>query len=113
MQNQEEKNISKKKENYHEKYDAFYHSKEWISLRNYKFVEVNGLCEQCLAKGIVKQGKEVHHIVPIEKDWSKRLHVDNIILLCPDCHNEAHGRVSALQNFKKMWEGIDAETTPK
>lgn len=92
--------------NYHEKYKNFYNSKEWKILRNYKFGEANGLCERCLKRGIVRAGKEVHHIIPIDIDWSKRLEISNTELLCSDCHNEDHGRVSPLQKFLKEWENI-------
>jgi 5-methylcytosine-specific restriction endonuclease McrA len=48
----------------------------------------------------------VHHIVPIEEDWNKRLNFDNLVLLCPDCHNAEHERISPLQKFLKDWENI-------
>jgi 5-methylcytosine-specific restriction protein A len=66
----------------------------------------NGLCEHCLKKGIVRAGREVHHIIPIEEDWNKRLDIDNLVLLCPDCHNAEHERISPLQKFLKDWENI-------
>lgn len=94
----------KRNENYHKKYNAFYTSKQWQRLRQQKFQDANGLCERCLKKGIVRAGKEVHHIVPIDKDWEKRLDYDNLILLCNDCHNEMHERISPLQEFLKAWE---------
>lgn len=92
--------------NYHEKYKDFYNSSEWKSLRNYKFGQANGLCEHCLKKGIVRVGREVHHIVPIEEDWNKRLNFDNLVLLCPSCHQEMHNRDSQLQKFLRDWENI-------
>ena len=95
-----------KKLNYNEKFSQFYNSSEWKILRNQKFYNADGLCEICKKKKIIKQGKEVHHIIPIEKDWSKRLDYDNLILLCNDCHNEQHLRISPLQKFLKDWENI-------
>ena len=92
---------------YHEKYKSFYKSKEWIELRNYKFAESDGYCEKCYKEGKKIQGIEVHHIIPIEKDWSKRLDYYNLILLCRDCHNEQHDRVSELQKFLKNWENLE------
>lgn len=96
----------KKEQNYNDKYQAFYNSKEWKSLRAYKFADAGGLCEKCLQKNIIKAGKEVHHIKPIEKFWEFRLVFENLILLCNDCHNEEHGRESELQKFLKMWEEL-------
>lgn len=93
-----------KKQNYHSRYSQFYNSKEWHDLRNFKWQESNGLCEMCLKENIIRKGREVHHIIPIEKDWSKRLDYENLILLCPDHHNEAHERVSPLSQFLNEFE---------
>lgn len=95
-----------KKQTYHEKFDAFYNSSLWKDLRARKFYDANGLCEMCLKEKVVRAGREVHHIVPIEDDWSKRLEYDNLILLCPDHHNQMHERISPLQKFLKEWEEI-------
>lgn len=90
--------------NYSEKYKRFYNSKEWIALRNYKYADADGFCEECKKQGIVKPGVDVHHIVPIEIDWSKRLDYNNLILLCKECHNEKHERGGSLSEFLKIWE---------
>ena len=92
--------------NYHERYQEFYNSSEWKALRNYKFAQVDGLCEHCRAKGIVRAGREVHHIVSIQEDWNKRLDIENLVLLCSDCHNAEHERISPLQHFLRDWENI-------
>lgn len=88
------------------KFDDFYNTKSWKRLRRQKFADAGGLCEECLRRGIVEQGKEVHHIVPLDEDWSRRLDYDNLILLCPDCHAEAHERDSELQKFERFWEEL-------
>ena len=95
--------MKQKQLNYHEKYAEFYNSIAWKNLRNQKFYDANGLCELCKKDGIIKQGKEVHHIIPIEEDWNKRFDYDNLILLCPDCHNAQHERISPLQKFLREW----------
>lgn len=95
-----------KKENYHIRFANFYNSKEWHDLRNYKWEQTDGLCELCKKNGIIRQGKEVHHVVPIEEDWNKRFDYDNLILLCPDCHNAQHERISPLQQFLNDWENL-------
>lgn len=94
------------KQSYHFRYKDFYNSPEWKKLRNQKWKDVNGLCEMCLAEGVVREGREVHHKVPIEEDWSKRFDYDNLILLCPDHHNQMHERISPLQEFLNKWEEI-------
>ena len=92
--------------NYHEKYKNFYNSSEWRRLRARKFADAEGLCEKCYKEGKIVEGKEVHHIIPIDKDWSKRLNYDNLILLCPDCHNAAHKRTSPLQQFLEEFDKL-------
>ena len=99
--------MKQKQMNYHEKYDSFYQTKEWKLLRNQKWVSANGLCEMCRAKGIIKAAREIHHKIPIEEDWSKRLDYDNLIALCSDCHNQQHLRISPFQKFFKSWETIE------
>ena len=95
-----------KKDNYHSKYNSFYCSREWQQLRQAKFDLANGLCEMCRKEGVIREGKEVHHIIKISQDWSKRLDFDNLILLCPEHHNLMHERISPLQKFLKDWENL-------
>lgn len=98
--------MKKKDLNYHEKYQHFYNSKSWHDLRNFKWQESNGLCELCLKDGIINEAREIHHIVPIEKDWNKRLDYDNLIALCPSHHQEQHNRDSQLQKFLRDWNNL-------
>ena len=102
-----------KKDNYHLRYASFYNSAEWKALRQAKFDLANGLCEMCLAEGVIREGKEVHHIIEISQDWSKRLDFDNLILLCPEHHNLMHERISPLQKFFKSWETIENKEDKK
>ena len=95
-----------KNKTYHERYQQFYNSSEWKTLRNYKFGQADGLCENCKKNGIVRAAREIHHVIPIDEDWSKRLDYENLIALCPDCHNEQHKRISQLQKFLKEWENM-------
>ncbi len=104
--------MSKKKGKYHINYDWFYQTAEWKALRSARFTEANGLCERCRRRGIIAAGKEVHHIVPIDKDFSRRLDFDNTVLLCSDCHNEQHERISPLQKFNLLWEDLQNGGTP-
>ena len=96
---------------YRERYQDFYNGKEWKELRSWKFAEANGLCEDCRENGKIVAGKEVHHLVEISKDWSKRLDPDNLVLLCRECHNKIHNRQSPLQNFLDFWERLNGEIT--
>lgn len=92
--------------NYHEKYAHIYNDERWKKIVKARFWLADGLCEECWAKGIVKAGKETHHIVPISKNIKKAFELDNTILLCSDCHNAKHERVSPLQKFLTEFEGI-------
>ena len=98
--------MKQKQINYHEKYNSFYQSTEWKALRWQKFCDCNGLCELCLKNGIINEAREIHHIVPIEIDWSKRLEYENLIALCPQHHQEQHNRDSQLQKFMRVWDNI-------
>ena len=68
--------------------ERFYGSKQWKDCREYIKAKYNGLCQECLDKGIVEYGVDVHHIDVITKqdyeqgNWDKLLGEDNLVLLC-------------------------------
>jgi hypothetical protein len=66
--------------------DDFFHSREWKELR---YIAIKRDGRRCLAcgRGPV-DGIVIHvdHIVPISKDWSKRLDIRNLQVLCEDCN---------------------------
>lgn len=74
----------------------FYSSKDWqrcrASYRKYK----KGLCERCLAKGLLVPGEQVHHKKHLTtanvNDPAISLNFENLELLCVKCHAEEHGR---------------------
>ena len=47
---------------------------------------------------------QVHHIVPIDEDYSKRLDSTNLITLCPMHHKNAEQRIMAKEELLKMIE---------
>lgn len=55
-----------------------------------------GLCEECLKQGIVTPGVDCHHVIPVETGRTiqemERLayDVNNVRLLCVQCHIAAH-----------------------
>ena len=73
---------------------TFYKSKAWKETREYIYIRDKGLCQDCLARGIVNPGKEVHHktfLTPDNiNDTSITLGADNLILLCKECHYKRH-----------------------
>lgn len=71
------------------RYGRFYNSGAWRTLSAAYMQRVGYRCEQC-----GKIGSEVHHKKPIQTDegWERRLDMDNLELLCIDCHNKRHER---------------------
>lgn len=69
------------------KYTDFYKSNEWEIVRELALARDGYQCVMCRWRGIKKAADMVHHIVPIKKDWSKRLDLDNLMSLCDGCHN--------------------------
>ncbi|MEG1520239.1 MAG: HNH endonuclease signature motif containing protein [Clostridia bacterium] len=74
------------------KHTNFYKTNDWKVLRNRKLSAANYLCEDCLKKGKKTLAMDVHHIVPIADDFSKRLDYNNLVCLCVSCHNLRHKR---------------------
>lgn len=103
---------------YNQKYQPFYQSSEWKELRERVLQDNNYLCSECKKKGIIRTANTVHHKIPIEVDWSKRLDYDNCIAVCgsenkktdkgkdkrSNCHNKLHERRSQLSRFLEEWE---------
>lgn len=72
----------------------FYHSPEWKKAQRLYIKQAGGLCERCLARGIITPGVIVHHKIPLTPenimDPSVTLNPANLQLLCRDCHAAAH-----------------------
>lgn len=75
---------------------AFYNSAAWKSTREAFRRSKGGLCEDCLKKGIITAGAEVHHIQPLTPDNIGNPNVtlswQNLTLLCKDCHAARHAK---------------------
>ena len=50
------------------------------------YIKQEPLCEMCKENERLTVATEVDHIVPIKKDWSKRLDINNLQSLCHSCH---------------------------
>lgn len=72
----------------------FYQSAAWKRARQTVIKRANGLCERCMAAGQFVPGVIVHHkeyITPGNiHDASVTLNLDNLELVCEDCHNKEH-----------------------
>ena len=60
---------------------------DWQKVRRWALARDKWLCQDCLEAGRVKQASEVHHVVKIVADRSRRLDVDNLRCLCGACHD--------------------------
>ena len=78
-----------------QKAKQFYHSKQWATMRNIAMIQASYQCEVCRKQGKLMPADEVHHIIPIAVDWSKRLDRANLICLCHKHHMEAHKKLEA------------------
>lgn len=74
-----------------------YGTAAWKRVRAEYFTRAGGLCEDCLARGLITPGDEVHHKIYITPanahDPSVALNPDNLVLLCKDCHARRHARM--------------------
>ncbi len=70
------------------KHDKFYHSKSWRATRDIAMRQAGGLCVECLKFGMMVKADVVDHILPLEKDYSKRLNLENLQPLCYTHHNK-------------------------
>jgi len=80
---------------------AFYNSKAWKSLRNYK-IQINPLCEMCEEKGLIEAGKEIDHITAI-KDNGEKLNLRNLQTLCRSCHASKSAKEREQRKHKKKY----------
>ena len=73
---------------------VFYSSGAWRRCRALYSQKVGGLCEECLKKGLIVPGTEVHHKIHLTpenvNDPNVALNFDNLELLCGECHKNAH-----------------------
>jgi 5-methylcytosine-specific restriction endonuclease McrA len=71
-----------------------YKTKRWQKLRHDYMISVNGLCERCKVKGIVKPALICHHKEYInESNYMNDnifYNVDNLEAVCLECHNKEH-----------------------
>ena len=79
------------------KADRFRSTKAWQRKREEIRSRDLNICRYCflVRHKIVTADLSVHHIVPIEQDYSKRLSGRNLITLCRGCHEQAErGRIT-------------------
>jgi len=78
--------------------NRFYASKAWRTLSKYKLGVCSWCeCDECKGNGIKKIATEVHHIVDLQVDWSKRLDYTNLMSVSKECHS----RITLTNEHKK------------
>ena len=91
----------------------FYSSIAWQRCRNTYASKKKYLCERCLARGIVKEGTQVHHKIRLTLDNINNsaitLNEDNLELLCKECHEAEHAD-DRSRMFSKRRYFIDKKT---
>jgi 5-methylcytosine-specific restriction enzyme A len=69
---------------------AFYTSKRWRRKRRYILQRDGYLCQECRKYGKNTEAKIVHHIQEIEDRPELSMINDNLVSVCPSCHNKIH-----------------------
>ena len=85
----------------------FYKSKEWQRCRESYIQSVNGLCETCLNKNIIKPGYIVHHTNKLTvsniNNPDATLNHSSLRYDCLECHNTdelgEHGGTVKVQSY--------------
>ena len=85
----------------------FYQSIAWKQTRKAFAQSKGGLCERCLAQGLIVPGEIVHHKIHLTpeniNDETITLSWDYLELLCRKCHGEEHTRV--VRRWKVNFRG--------
>lgn len=88
---------------------SFYGSVQWRKCRQGFISYKRGLCERCLAKGLITPGRQVHHKVYLTpeniNDPKVSLNWDNLELLCEKCHEEIHSPTGTKSRMKVNKDG--------
>ena len=63
-----------------------------------------GCCRVCLSEGTINtRNLSVHHIIPLAKDFSKRLQNGNLITMCEEHHRQANqGNQDTVQTLLRL-----------
>ena len=74
--------------------ERFYTTRAWRACRATVLKEHGGLCQLCLAKGLIEPAVHVHHKIALTaenvSDPAIALNKDNLLALCEECHSEQH-----------------------
>lgn len=90
---------------------SFYLSKAWKQARDRKRIEAHGLCEKCGNTGEIVHHKK--HLTPRNINQPEvALGIDNLELLCRECHARAHGWIAPTADGLRFDEAGNLITSP-
>jgi len=96
----EQKKEYRKNNPYVNEFKAFYDSSEWKRARKLAIIRDKGLCVKCLAMGKYTKFDVVDHIVELKDNYSLRVNLDNLQLLCHLHHNRKTQEEKIKRNHK-------------
>lgn len=85
-----------------DKQKQFYKSKKWqnavkIAKNKFNYLDIYSYYKL----GIIEKGQVVHHIIPLDEDFNKRLNLDNMIFLTEKNHRTLHNLMKKDEESKK------------
>ena len=83
----------------------FRNTNAWIKKRNQIKKRDKYLCQLCLKDNIYTYDNlQVHHIIPIAKDYNKKLDSDNLITLCRMHHEQVKKGIISKEELYELLE---------
>ena len=83
----------------------FRNNNDWIKKRNQIKKRDKYLCQLCLKDNVYTYDNlQVHHIIPIAKDYNKKLDSDNLITLCRMHHEQAEKGIITKEELYELLE---------
>ena len=90
--------------------ERFRSSSAWQSTRRAIVFRDMGVCQICLEGGYYNSKElEVHHITPLEADFTMRLEKRNLITLCSYHHKQADSGEIEAEKLRAMAERNEAQ----
>ncbi len=97
-------------------HDKMFNDKRWPAIKAFVWQRDGGLCRICKREGIengvdggyIKSGFACHHVIPFESAKTQAemerlfFDVNNIILVCKDCHAKIHREMKSHTKEKVM-----------
>lgn len=85
---------------------SFYSSLEWIELVKKVWSRDNAICQNCGKHHNTESNRgnfHIHHITSFQVK-EKRLDLDNLVLLCKECHRWVHSKNNINNKFITKWK---------